>query len=103
MYLENYFRTMAQVATSPPTVDLNSKLLFDEFRIFKNHCNRISAASLKIATQQHRSTIYYYGQEDKQELIVTNNHQPNIETDTIDTHFNLFEAHIHPIVQGGKT
>ena len=40
-----------------------------------------------------RSSIYCYGLD----LIVANNHQPNIGTDTVDTYFNLFEAHMHLI------
>ena len=65
--------------------------------MFKNHGKRIFLGPLKNATKQQKIKYLLLWAGRQVELIVTHHHQPNVDKDTVNTYFNLFEAHIHPI------
>ena len=88
---------MVQVAVTAPTTDWNSKALFDDFKIFRNHFNRIFAWPLSNATQTQKINYLFWWAGHQAKIIVANNHQVDAENDTFDTYYQLFEAHIRPI------
>ena len=88
---------MALVAITALTIDWSSKALFDEFKIFRNHCNRIFARFMCNATQQEKINYLLLWASCQIKTVVTNNHQVDTENDTVETYYKLFEANIIPI------